>query len=153
GRWSVVLVELMIQVIGGTNEAEMGEGLGEVAQQFAVVADFFRIQSEVVGVAESLFEDQAGQLDVARAGQAFGIPEGRGGKSPLASVEASVRAFKNVVAINEGIFSQARLDGLEGGEPAGVGGADEFDERQEEGRGVQGLGATILHEALEARTP
>ena len=49
-----------IQVVGCTNQGQVGEGLGKVPQVFATQSEFLSVQAKVIGVAERLLEKEAG---------------------------------------------------------------------------------------------
>src|SRR5215211_2079841 len=63
------VVELVVEGDGGVDQRQVGEGLGEVAQLLAGLADLLGVQAQVVGVGEHLLEDQPGLLEASRAGQ------------------------------------------------------------------------------------
>ncbi|GAA3120699.1 hypothetical protein GCM10020254_79850 [Streptomyces goshikiensis] len=72
----VASAQRAVEVEGGADQREVGEGLGEVAQLFSGRADLLREQTEVVGVGEHLLEGEPGLLQPARAGQRLHVPEG-----------------------------------------------------------------------------
>src|SRR6187402_1502631 len=77
--------ESTVDGVGGADQSEMGEGLGEVAQVLAGGAKLFGIEAHVVRVSEHLFEDEARSLHVAGAGQAFGKPKGAHAEGAVSS--------------------------------------------------------------------
>src|SRR5215213_107557 len=52
------LPERPVEVEGGADEGQVGEGLREVAQGLAAGTDLLGVEPEVVGVAEHLLEDE-----------------------------------------------------------------------------------------------
>jgi hypothetical protein len=69
-----------VQVIGCTNESNMGEGLGEVSQVFATQAEFLSVQAKMIGVPERLLEKEAGFVQVTGPSQALHVPKRAHGK-------------------------------------------------------------------------
>ena len=53
-------IEGQVKIGGGRNEPEVCEGLRKIPQLFSRMGHFFRIQAEVVSIAEHFFEDQPG---------------------------------------------------------------------------------------------
>ena len=55
--WRALLLQCCAEVAGGVDEADVAEGLREVAQRFlGVRVDHLRVEAEVVGVPKHLFE-------------------------------------------------------------------------------------------------
>src|SRR6185312_12844801 len=46
-----------IKIEGGTDQGQVGEGLGEIAKGFSAVTRFFRVQPQVVRIPLHLFKD------------------------------------------------------------------------------------------------
>ena len=90
----------------------MGEGLREVPQVLAGRARLFRVQAEVVRVAEHLLEDQPRLADPVpvgppgRAHQGLNQPEGADVERPLVSGNP-VRRPHDVVAVHEAVGDEA----------------------------------------------
>ena len=47
-----------VQVEGGADQCQMGERLGEIAERFTAAARLFRVETEMIGIAEHLLEEQ-----------------------------------------------------------------------------------------------
>src|SRR5579883_992695 len=103
------LSHVFVQVIRRADEAEVGKRLGKVAQLFAREAQFFRIQAQVVGVAEVLFKVKPGLLHVAGAGQTLHIPKRAHGKCSLTARESRIGSRQNVVPIDERVLHRVSL--------------------------------------------
>src|SRR5215208_4878713 len=69
------LSERTVEVEGGADEGQVGEGLGEVAQRLAAGSDFLGVEPEVVRVAQHLLEDQPGFFEPASSRQGLDEPE------------------------------------------------------------------------------
>ena len=63
--------ELAVQIEGGADQRQMGEGLREVAKLLTRRPDLLRVQPQVVCIAEHLFEDQSGLVEPAGPGEGF----------------------------------------------------------------------------------
>src|SRR6267378_6381919 len=87
------LVQFSVQVIRGADERQMGEGLGEIAELLAAVANFFRIETHVIGITEGFLKIEPSEPNISRASQAFDIPEGAGGEGSLTSRKTGGGAF------------------------------------------------------------
>ena len=59
--------ESAVEIVGGTDGGQVGEGLREVSKMLAPVAELVAVQPEVVRVAEHLLEEEAGLLEVAQS--------------------------------------------------------------------------------------
>ena len=59
--------ERPVEVERRADQGKVREGLGEVAQCLAAGPDLLRVESQVVGVAEHLLEDESGLRDPSRA--------------------------------------------------------------------------------------
>ena len=65
-----LVAEDAVEVEGGADEGEVGEGLREVAEGLALGAGLLGVEAEVIGVAEHALEDDAGLLEFIREGLA-----------------------------------------------------------------------------------
>ena len=72
---SVVLGQVTVEIAGGTDESQMGEGLWEIAEVFAAGTELFGVQPEMIRVAEGLFEEEPGLVKISSASDALDIPE------------------------------------------------------------------------------
>src|SRR6195256_4223687 len=94
--------ELLVEVDGGADHCEVGEGLGEVAEELAALADFLRVEPEMVRVGEHLLEDELRVLELPGSSEAFDIPEGAHGERALAAVE-SIGRERRVIAVDQAV--------------------------------------------------
>src|ERR1035441_1682362 len=101
------LGQSLIQRPRGANEGNVGKGLRKVAQMLAARPQLFRVETEMIGVAQSLFKDQARLLHIARPRQAFDIPERAHGKRPLVARQSIRRGFGWPVAEYQGVFNES----------------------------------------------
>src|SRR3954470_2307471 len=67
--------ELSVEGVGGADQREVREGLGEVAELLAGRPDLLGVQAEVVGVGLHLLERQAGVVEPAGAREGLDVPE------------------------------------------------------------------------------
>lgn len=81
-------VENAVEIGGGADERQMRECLGEIAQVFAARAQLFRVQPEMVGVADHLVELQTSFVHLPGPGQALDQPKGAGRKAAFAAIDA-----------------------------------------------------------------
>lgn len=144
---------MQVEIVGGADEGEVGEGLGEIAEVFAAGSEFFGVEAEMIGVAEGFIEEEPGFLKVAGAGDALDVPEGAHGEGAFVAAEPVVGGLLRIVAEDERILGEDLFDAAEGEEPAGVVGWDEFEERHEEGGCIDGEAAFVLDERLEGGIP
>ena len=72
-----------IQIVGGADQGQMREGLRKISQVFAPWPQFLGVETEMVGIAESLFKEEPGLFQITRSPQAFDVPEGAHGKRAL----------------------------------------------------------------------
>src|SRR5207245_7957595 len=63
--------EPAVQVVGGADERQVGEGLGKVAEVLGLRAQLLAVQAQVVGVAEHLLEEESRLLQIPHAGEAL----------------------------------------------------------------------------------
>src|SRR5262245_24933586 len=94
--------EPAVEVVGGTDEGEVGERLREVPEVLGALAELLAEQPEVVCVAEHLLEVEARLLEVAHARQALDVPEGAHVERPLVPDEAVREPLVHPVAVDEG---------------------------------------------------
>src|SRR3569832_814244 len=88
------LSERAVEVEGGADQSQVGEGLRKVSERFADRSGLFGIESEVVGIPEHLLEDQPGAVELlavepAGAGHRLHQPEG-------AHIERSLHLVESV---------------------------------------------------------
>jgi hypothetical protein len=138
---------VLVKVMGSADEGEMSEGLGKVAEVLATRPEFLGVESEMIGVAECLIEEEPGFLDIAGAGDALDVPKGAHGEGSFVPAEPVVSGFLGVVAEDEGILDEDLFDAAEGEEPAAVVGLNELEERHEETGGIDGIAAFALTKA------
>src|SRR3712207_111529 len=81
------LPERPVEVEGGADEGQVGEGLREVAQRLAAGTDLLGVEPEVVGVAEHLLEDEPGFFEPTRARERLDEPERAQVECPLLTHE------------------------------------------------------------------
>src|ERR1700722_2664609 len=62
------LPELPVEAVGGADERQVRERLGEVAERLAGQADLLRVKAQVVGVGQHLLEDEPGLVQPSGAG-------------------------------------------------------------------------------------
>src|SRR4051812_24147152 len=70
-----IRLQRLVQVIGGADQTEVGERLGEIPQEAAGRAQAFGVKPEMVGIAEHLFKVPARLANIPGTGQRFHIPE------------------------------------------------------------------------------
>jgi hypothetical protein len=128
----------MVQGVGGADEAEVGEGLGKIAEVFAFRPEFLGIESDMIGVAQHLFENEASLLRIASAGEGLGVPECANTEGSLHPRDPIGRSFTDAVTVNERVFDQLVFDGAECGKPAGIGWRYEFHQRHEQAGSIHG---------------
>jgi hypothetical protein len=75
--------ERPVEVEGGADQSQVGEGLGEVAQRLAAGTDLLGVEPHVVGVAQHLLEDEPSLIEAARARERFDEPERAQAERPL----------------------------------------------------------------------
>ena len=88
----------------------MGKSLREVAQVLAVGAQFLRIEAQVVGISEGLFEQEPCALQVPAARHAFHEPEGADAEGSLAARQ-TVRHLLRAVPVDQRVVHQVLVDG------------------------------------------
>ena len=123
----------------------MREGLRQVAERLARLADLLTEQAEVGRVAHQVLEQGRRQptqlgLVLARARQGLDQPQRAHGERALLAAAGAVVDLVCVVAVAQAVLDQAALvpgavDGLERVDEAGVVGRDEEDERPAEASG------------------
>src|SRR5881227_2729170 len=96
-RTIIRLVEFAVHVISCADQTQMGEGLREIAQLLAIQTQFFREESQMIGITERLFEIEPRQLHVSGPRQAFDIPERAHRKSSFPARKTRGRPFYHVV--------------------------------------------------------
>src|SRR5215217_7620257 len=145
-------VERTVEGDGGVDQRQVGEGLGEVAQLLAGLADLLGVQAQVVGVGEHLLQGQPGLLQAAGAGQGVHVPEGADREGPLVAAQA-VGGGGRVVAVDQAVGDQLAVHRVQGRQPQRVARGHEPDQRHHQQRGVQDLGLVVLGEGPAARVP
>ena len=103
--------ECPVQVEGGTNQSQVRERLGEVAQGFTAAARLLSVKAEVVAITEHLLEEQAcllqeSRVGMAGAGQGLNQPEGAHVEGALAARQA-VRCRGGIVTVAEAVRGKA----------------------------------------------
>src|SRR5918997_3419388 len=141
-----------VEIVSGTYQRQMRECLGEVSEMLARGSELLGEQPEVVGVAEHFLEQEARLREVARARQAFDVPEAAHVERAFAA-EQAVRPVLGGVTKHQAVVHELLADGLQGRQPAGIGRADEADQRHEQAGGVEGRAPLALHERLLAGVP
>src|SRR5436309_7079048 len=68
--------EPAVEIEGGADERQVRERLGEVAEVLCLRTQLLAVQSEVIGVAEHLLEEEPRLLQIPHAGEALDVPEG-----------------------------------------------------------------------------
>jgi hypothetical protein len=131
----------------------VGKGLGKVAEVFTTWSEFFGIETEMVGIAEGLVEQEASLLEISGPGNALDIPERAHGEGAFMAAEPIVSGLLSVVAEDEGILDEDLFDAAEGEEPTAVVGGYEAQEGHEKTGGVDGIAALALDETLEFGVP
>lgn len=99
-----------VQFIGGTNESNMGEGLGKVAQMFAPEAEFFSVQAEMIGVSQRLLEKEAGFVQVTGPRQALYVPERAHRKRAFLPQEPVIECVAGLITIDQRVGNQYLLN-------------------------------------------
>ena len=66
-----LLSERAVEVEGSADEGQVREDLWEVSQRLAAGSDLLRIETEMVGVAKHLLEEEAGLFELPSAGERF----------------------------------------------------------------------------------
>ncbi len=130
----------------------MGEGLGEISEGFSGGPDPLRVQANVISVGERLLQDEPRFFQPAGFRETLHQPERAGAEAALGRREAVVRGIFSV-PVDEAVAGQLPLETLQGREPAGIGWADELDQRHQQQRRVHGLAAVVLDEALSPGIP
>src|SRR5207253_8387747 len=90
--------ELLVEVNGGTDQRQVGEGLREVPQRLARSADLLRVEAQVVGVREHLLERETSLVQAPGARERFDVPVRADRERPLLALEP-VRRRLDVVAV------------------------------------------------------
>src|SRR5688500_16326037 len=163
GAVVLATAEGAVQVGGGGDEPEVGEGLGEVPEGLAGGPGFLRVQPEVVRVAEHLLEDEARRAQPVeirlsrRPHQRLHQPERADVEGALVPLDP-VRAARHVVAVDEAVRDQppvlaGAVDGVERRQHPRVARGDEVDERHHQHGGVEVVAAVRLHEGLALLVP
>src|SRR5881409_3479559 len=142
-----------VEIVGGADEREVRERLREVPEVLAALAELLAVQPEVVRVAEDLLEVEPRLLEIAHAGETLDVPEGAHAEGPLPPGKPVGEPVAEPIAVDQGVADQVLLDGMEGGDPAGVRRRDEPNQRHEERGGVERGRALGLDERLAPRVP
>ena len=87
-----------------------------------------------------------GLFHAAGPGQAFDVPERARGERAFGAGQAVDGVVVIVIAINHAVAHQVLFDGIEGGQPAWVLGADETHQWHQQHRAVEGGAADVLDE-------
>ena len=140
----------------------MGKGLREIPQRFAVSAGLLPVETQVAGVAEHLFEHEAGLLQslaVIPAGprQRLDEPEGTDVEGPLLPIQ-SVGGLVHVVAIDEAVGDQPAgfgrlVHGVQGAEHPGIRGGEKKHQRHHEVGGIERRAAVMLDKGPQVAIP
>ena len=77
--------EHSVEIGCGADEREMGECLGKVSEELTVGTNFLGVETQVVGVAEELFEKKLRLLQFTGPCETFDVPERAGGETAFAS--------------------------------------------------------------------
>src|SRR5215471_2064065 len=149
---SGAVVELVVEVDRGADQGQVAERLREVAKLLPGGADLLRIQAQVVGVGEHLFEDQPGLLQPPGAGQGVDVPERAQGERAFVAGQP-VGGGGRVVPVDQAVGDQLAVHRLQGGQPHRVARGDEPLQRHHQERGVQHLGLVVLGERAHLRVP
>src|SRR5439155_499530 len=102
---------------------------------------------------EDLLEVEPRLLEIAHAGETLDVPEGAHAEGPLPAGDAVGEPVAEPIAVDQGVADQVLLDGMKGGDPAGVRRRDEPDQRHEERGGVERGRALGLDERLAFGVP
>ena len=128
------------------DQGQVGEGLREVAQVLAGVGvDLLAVQVERSGEGQQLGAQLAGPVVLTDLAQRRHQPERADRERPLLALEAVV-GLLHLVAQHQPVHGQLVGDGQHGGPDPRVVGGQEPEQRREQQRGVQGLGAVVLGE-------
>src|SRR6266851_9322666 len=100
-----------IQIKGRADEREMGERLWKIAERLAAAAGLLGVKSQVIGVAEHVFEKesrvfQSSRIGAPGPGQRFHQPERTHIERPF-SAGKSVRSDLRIIAIDQSIGREA----------------------------------------------
>src|SRR5688572_25264022 len=110
----------VFQRVGRADQSQMREGLWKVTEMFAFGAKFLRVKSNVVGVAQHLFENKTSHWSIARASKAFRVPEGAHAEGSFLPRQAVGRGVTKPIPMDERILDQFTFNSLERGEPAPI---------------------------------
>ena len=96
-----------VQVKGGTDQSQMGERLGEIAERFTTGPRLLRVETEMIGITEHLLEEQPSVVQARRVGaagarQGLDQPEGAHVECSLAARKA-VRCVGGIVTLDQSI--------------------------------------------------
>ena len=82
----------------------MRERLGKIAKLFAAQSKFFRKQSDVIGIAESFFENEPRLLHVAGPSETLHVPKRAHAKRPFRSRQTVLGAFEYLISVDQRIL-------------------------------------------------
>src|SRR5690348_10276665 len=68
-------VQMMVQIIGCADQSQMSECLWKITEMLAAWPQFFGEKADVIGITQSLFEEEAGLFQIPASRQAFDVPE------------------------------------------------------------------------------
>src|SRR6188474_2631807 len=105
-----------VEIESGADERQVCEGLRKVAQVLRLRPELLAIESEMIGVAEHLLEEEAGLLQITHARQALDIPERAHRERALGAREAVGEAVAQSIPVHERIAHQLTLDAPQGGD-------------------------------------
>ena len=141
------LAERGVEVDGRRDQRQVGERLREVAQRLAGRADLLGVEAEVVRVGEHLLERQPRLVEPPRPRQRLDVPERADREGALVAAQPVGRGG-GVVAVDQAVGDQLLADRVQRREPARVARGDELDQRHQQQRGVEHVGAVVLDEGL-----
>src|SRR5262249_30747942 len=95
-----------IEVVRSADQAEVREGLREVAEMLTRGSELLGVEAQVVRIAEHLLEVVAGFFELAGACEALGVPERADAERALFRPEPVVRPLVGAVAVNERVVDE-----------------------------------------------
>src|SRR5262249_53444633 len=133
----------LLQVHGGSDEADVAQGLGEVAQlRSADGIDLLGEEAHIVGTAGDPLEQRAGGIDIAPLGEVVDQPEATNDKGSLVALQS----VRSLIPVDQTIRRELAPGPVHRRAHARVVRAEEAHERDQEVRRVKLRCTERLHE-------
>src|SRR5712691_13049549 len=98
---SVVLVQSSIEIKGSANNAHVRKRLREIPQRFTIGANFFGVETEMVGIGEHFFKNIPRLLQVASTSEGLHQPEGAHVKRAFRSGQPIPGPLADLIAMHQ----------------------------------------------------